>query len=148
MARYELSGTFALSAGTAKTVARVMTPASRKLTLRRVEIVDRLAGSTDSGILYRVLTGGTDGTGTAATPTPLQDAKACLSTAKLNYTVEPTGSPTETERGAVPAGGGTVQSYEGDEGIEIPHSSAIAVELTAAQARASDMVSFKLIFEE
>lgn len=148
MARYELSGTFALTANTAKTVVRVMTPASRKLTLRRMEIVDRLAGASDSGLLYRLVSAGTDGTGTTATPTPLNDAKACLSTAKLNYTVEPTGSPTEVERGAVPAGGGTVQTYEGDEGIEVPHSSAIALELTGVQARGSDMVGVKFIFEE
>lgn len=148
MARYEISGTFALTAATAKTVVRVMTPTSRKLVLRRVEIVDRLAGATDSGILYRLLTAGTDGTGTAATPTPMQDAKACLSTAKVNYTVEPTGSPVEVERGAVPAGGGVVQAYENDEAIEIPHSSAIALELTAAQTRGSDMVSVKFVFEE
>lgn len=148
MARYELSGTFALTAGAAKTVIRFMTPATRKATLRRVEIVDRLAAASDSGLLCRILTGGTDGTGTAATPTPLNDAKACLSTAKVNYSAEPTGSPTEVERFAIPAGGGTVQPYEGDEGIEIPHSSAIAVELTAAQTRGSDMVSLKLIFEE
>ena len=147
MARYEVTGTVALTAATAKTVVRVMTPSSRKLTLRRAEIVDRLAGATDSGLLYRLLTGATDGTGTAATPLPLNDAKACLSTAKVNYTAEPA-STTEIERGAVPAGGGISQVYEGDEGIEIPHSNGIGLELTGAQARGSDMVAYKFVFEE
>lgn len=147
MARFELSGTTALSAGTAKTVVRFMTPSSRKATLRAAEVVDGEAAAGDLGILARILTGGTDGTGTSATPLPLNGAAASLGTAKVEYTVEPTGSPVEVERFRLPAGGGTSQRYEGEEGIEIPHSSAIALELTAAEARAANVVSWKLIYE-
>lgn len=147
MARYELSGTFALTLGTAKTVIRYMTPTSRKATLRYLEIVDGEAAASDTGLLYRILTGGTDGTGTSATPSPLNGAAAALGTAKVNYTVEPTGSPTEVERGRVPAGGGVQLRYEGEEGIEIPHSSAIAIELTGVEARGSDVVSCRIIIE-
>jgi len=147
MARYELSGTFALTGGTAKTVIRFMTPTSRKATLRYLEVVDGEAAASDTGLLYRVLSGGTDGTGTAATPTPLNGAAASLGTAKVNYTVEPTGSPTEVERGRVPAGGGVQIRYEGEEGIEIAHSSAVAIELTGIEARGSDVVSCKIVYE-
>lgn len=147
MARYEISGTFALTAATEKTVIRFMTPSSRKATLRLVEIVDGEAAAGDTGILYKIYTGGTDGTGTSATPLALNAAAASLGTAKVNYTVEPTGSPTEVERGRVPAGGGISQRYEGEEGIEIAHSSAVAVALTAVEARGSDVVSVKFIYE-
>jgi len=146
MARYELSGTTALVAATAKTVVRFMSPTSRKATLRSIEIVDGKAAATDTGILFRVLTGGADGTGTVATPLPLGGAAASLGTAKVEYTVEPT-EAVEAERGRVPAGGGVQQRYDGDEGIEIPHSSAIALELTGAEARAANVVSWKLIYE-
>ena len=146
MARFELSGTTALTAGTAKTVVRFMSPSSRKATLRAIEVVDGEAAAGDLGILARVLTGGTDGTGTSATPLPLNGAAASLGTAKVEYTVEPTGT-TEVERFRLPAGGGNAPRYEGEEGIEIPHSSAIALELTAAEARAANVVSWKLIYE-
>ncbi len=148
MARYVISGTFALTAATAKTVGRIMTPASRKLTLRRLQIIDSKAGASDQGILARVLTGGADGTGTAVTPTPLEGAVACLSTAKLNYTVEPTGAPAEVFRTTVPSGGGIDLLFEEREGIQIPHSSALAVELTAAEVRGSNVVSFAAYFDE
>jgi len=147
MARYELSGTTALSAGTAKTVVRFMSPSSRKATLRAVEVVDGKAAASDLGILARILTGGTDGTGTTATPYPLNGAPASLGTAKVEYTAEPTGSPVEVERWRLPAGGANAPRYEDEEGIEIPHSSAFALELTAAEARAANVVSWKLIYE-
>lgn len=148
MARYVISGTFALAAGTAKTVGRIMTPATRKGTLRRLQIIDSKAGASDQGILARVLTGGTDGTGTAVTPTPLEGAAACLATANLNYTVEPTGSPTEVFRTTVPSGGGIDLLFEERDGIQVPHSSALGFEFTAAEARGSNVVSFAAYFDE
>lgn len=148
MGRFLLSGSFALSAAAAKTLVRVNTPASRKLALRHIVVTDKLAGASDEGIAVRVLTGGTDGTGSSATPLPLGGAAACLSSAKVNYTVEPTGSPTEVARFAVPAGGGVDLAFEGSSSIEVPHSSAVALELTAAQGRGSNIVYVALEFEE
>lgn len=148
MAQYAVSGTFALTATTAKTVLRIMTPASRKGILRRIIVTDAQAGATDAGLLARILTGGTDGTGTSVTPTPLNAAAACVSTAKANYTVEPTGSPVEVWRTAVPSGGGIDVVLDGEQGLQVAHSSAIALELTAANTRGSNTVGATLIFEE
>lgn len=145
MAQYTVSFSVALTAATAKTVVRWMTPASRSGKLVTLSATDKLAGSTDQGIGYRILTGGTDGTGTSQTPYPLNDAKACVATAKVNYTAEPTGSPTEVLRGAIPAGGGIAEAWEG---IVVPHSSAIAIEFTAAQARGAGVVEGFATFEE
>lgn len=148
MGRFLLTGSFALGIATAKTLIRVNTPSSRKIALRHIVVTDKLAGASDEGIAVRVLTGGTDGTGTAATPLPLGGAAACVSSAKVNYTVEPTGSPVEVARFAVPAGGGIDLAFEGPSSIEVPHSSAIALEVTAAQARGSNIVYVALEFEE
>lgn len=148
MAQYEVSGTFALTENAAKTVLRIMTPSSRKAILRRITITDGQAGANDAGIRVRILIGGIDGTGTGVTPAPLNGAAACVSTAKANYTVEPTGSPTERWRHVVPSGGGIDLPRDGEQGIEFAHSSALALELTASQSRGSNTVGATLIFEE
>lgn len=147
MARYSISTQVTLAAATAKTSTRVNTAASRKVTLRRITITDKLAGATDESVRVRVMRGGTDGTGTAATPAPRNAAAACISTAKVNYTVEPTGSPTEDWRNAIPAGAGIDIQFEGDEGIEYAHSSACALELYSTQAR-TVAVEVTMVFEE
>jgi hypothetical protein len=147
MARYAISTQITLAAATAKTAIRVNTPASRKAILRRVIVTDKLAGSTDEGVRVRVMTAGTDGTGTGATPVPLNNAQACVATAKVNYTVEPTASPVEVWRNAVPAGAGIEWGFEGEDGIQVPHSGAVALELTATQARTTS-VEVTMVFEE
>ncbi len=149
MSRYNVSCTtdFALVAATAKTAIRINTPASRKAILRRIVITDKLAGSTDEGIEYAIQTGGTDGTGTAYTPIPLNNAAASVSTAKTSYTVEPTAT-TQAMKNGVPAGGGIDISFEGEDGLQVPHSSGFGVVLTSTQARASGIVEVTLTFEE
>jgi hypothetical protein len=148
MGLYSISGTFALTAATATTLLRVNTPASRKITLRRITAVDGLAAATDTGMLVRLMKGGTDGTGTAATPLPRGSAAACVSTAKVNYTAEPSGAPTEIDRWRIPAGGGLDLRFDGEEGYECVHSSALYLEFTAVQARGANIVSAELVFEE
>ena len=148
MARFNVSGSFALTATIAKTIIRVMPPGTRAIMLRGFRIVDGLAAAADEGLLARVLTAGIDGTGTAATPFPLNNAGACLSTAKVNYTVEPTGSPVERYRTKVPGGGAIEKLFEGEEGIVIAHSSAVALELTSVSTKGSNVVSVELTFEE
>ena len=148
MARFTVFFSVALTAGAEKTVVRWNTPASRKGTLRRLNIADKLAGSTDEGIRWKIYTGGTDGTGTSQTPLALNGQSAAVATAKVNYTVEPTGSPTEVLRGAIPAGGAADLAFEGEEGLTVAHSSAIALALTATQSRASGIVEGFAEFEE
>jgi hypothetical protein len=151
MARYTIpfSTAFALVAATAKTVVRVNAAAGNAVALRRICITDGLAGSTDTGILGRVLYGGTDGTGTAVTPVPTGRAAACDATAKTAYTVEPTASPTESGvRFRIAAGGGVDLRFEHDDFPRCAASGAIAVELTAPEARASGIVTGFITIEE
>lgn len=148
MALYSVSSdVFALVAATAKTAVRINAAAANAVRLRRLIIVDGLAGSADTGGLVRVVTGGTDGTGTSKTPTPLNRAEACNATAKTAYTVEPTASPVEAQRMRIPAGGGSDTSWAED-AIRVPASGAIGVELTFPEARASGIVTVIAIFEE
>ena len=147
MARYILSGTTSLAAATAKTVVRWNSPASRKGGLVAFKIVDSKAGASDEGIRWRLMEGGTDGTGTAATPFPLNDTKASVGTAKIEYTVEPTGT-TERLRGKLSAGGGDNPRFEGDEIIEFAHASGLGIELLSTEARAANIVSWEATFAE
>lgn len=145
MSEYSIStDDFALVAATAKTVLRFNAGSGRKAKLKKLIITDALAGSTDQGVKFRVLTAGTDGTGTGFTPVPLGHASPSNGTAKVVYTVEPTGSPAEVIVGGIPAGAKDTLFPD----ILVAASGAIAIELTAAQARASGVVSVEAVFEE
>lgn len=149
MARYSITAAIALTAATAKTAVRVNVGSLRKGVLKHVSITDKLAASTDAGIDMRVMTAGTDGTGTAATPNPMGGASAANSTAKINYTIEPAGSPVEAYKDACPAGATREWDFEQmDRYIEVPASGALAIELTAAQLRGASGVVVVLEFEE
>lgn len=148
MSLYSLSSDdFALVAATAKTVIRFNAGAGRKAILREVTINDSLAGATDQGLKFRVLTAGTDGTGTAFTPVPLGDASASNGTAKVVYTAEPT-TPTEVYVDGMPAGSKITKRFDGAEGIRVAASGAIALEITGAQARSSGVVAASIVIEE
>lgn len=148
MALYSVSAdVFNLVAATAKTAVRINAAATNAVRLRRLIVVDGLAGSADTGGLIRVVTGGTDGSGTAKTPTVLNRAAACDATAKTAYSAEPTASPVEVARMRVPAGGGSDTSWAED-AIRVPASGAIGIELTFPEVRASGIVTVIVIFEE
>lgn len=134
-----------LSAGVAKTAVRIETPASRRAILRKLVVTD--GSNDDTGLTARVGTGGTGGTGTGATPAPCGNAVAALSTAKIDFSAEPTGM-TLRESYSLGAGGGVEQRFDGEEGIEVPHSSALNIVLTSIDARASGEVSVVATFEE
>lgn len=149
MARYTVTAAVALSAATAKTAVRINLGSLRKGVLKRVSVTDKLAASTDAGIDMRVMTAGTDGTGTGATPNPLGGASAANATAKINYTIEPTGSPVEVFKDACPAGATREWDFEQlDRYIEVAASGALAIELTAAQLRGASGVVVVLEYEE
>lgn len=150
MPRYTVSTTtdFALVAATAKTALRINAASAAPVVLRRLVITDKLAGASDEGLEYAIKTGGTDGTGTAVTPVPLNNAAACAAAAEVAYSVEPTGSPTTVMKNGVPAGGGVDLPFEGESGIRAGASSGIAIVLTGTQARASGIVEVTAEFEE
>jgi hypothetical protein len=73
-----------------KTIAAVLTPATRRAKLKKV-IIGSSGAPADNAAKFQVRRITTDGTGTAATPLPTDVAEtAALCTAKVNYTVEPT----------------------------------------------------------
>jgi hypothetical protein len=149
MGLYSVStNSFTLTAATAKTVIRIATPATRSARLRKLVATD---GSNEStGLTVRVATGGTGGTGgtgTDATPAPLGSSVASLCTAKIDFSGEPTGT-TLREAYSFGAGGGISERFDGDEGIEVPHSSAISIVVTATDARAAGECSVTAVFED
>lgn len=149
MAKYSISSDdFALVAATAKTAIRINAASGRKVRIVEIRINDALAGSTDQGIKYRIMTGGTDGTGASFTPVPLDASSTAVSTAKVAYTAEPTGSPVEVFVDGLPAGSKVIERFSPDEAFLVAGSGAIYLELTAAQARASGVVSASVTFEE
>ncbi len=139
------TNSIALSAGVAKTAIRIVTPASRRAILRRLVVSD--GSNDDTGLTARVGTGGTGGTGTDATPAPCGNAVAALSTAKIDFSAEPTGM-TLRESYSFGAGSGVDQGFYGEEGVEVPHSSALNIVLTSIDARAAGEVSVVATFEE
>jgi hypothetical protein len=73
-----------------KTLVTVLTPATRRAKLKKV-IIGSSGTPADNAAKFQVRRITTDGTGTAATPGPVEVADpAALCTAKVNYTVEPT----------------------------------------------------------
>ncbi len=146
MALYSVStATFALVAGAAKTVVRFNTSPNRAGILRELHVVDRMTGTAYTGIGIQIKTGGTDGTGTSYTPQPRNNANACLATAKVNYSAEPTGATAGPHYAC-----NIVADIRFDDlaGIVVGESSAIAIVLTAAEDRASGDVSVTALFQE
>ena len=124
---------------------RFNTSANRAARLREIIAGDRQTAATFTGIRMQVVTGGTDGTGTAYTPQPRQNKPACLSTAKINYTAEPTGT-TAGPHYALNVNAAIV--FEDEFEITVGDSSAIAIVLTADENRASGDVAITAVFEE
>lgn len=123
----------ALVAGTAKSVIGIITGTACPIDIIEMEFsCDAVA----TGLLkVEFITATTDGTGTAYTPKPENgDAAlvACATTAKINYTVEPSGTVTvlKTTIFPLPTGPFDVMKALGRE-LTIPVSSKFYVRLTS-----------------
>jgi hypothetical protein len=147
MGIYSQSAQITLASGVEKTAIFITTASGKPCRLKRLKITDKLATSTDEGIQWRFLTGGTIGTGTTATPVPEDGAAACSATCKINFTVEPTGSPVEQMRNAFPAGGGEDFDFTFPTNNTVAASSTFAIPLKCGTAR-SVSVEVTLWFEE
>lgn len=147
-AKYTLfTDDFALVAATENIPLRINAGAARAVILREVTITDKLAGSTDEGIRFRVMTGDTNTTGTTTTPTPLGSASASAASGELVGCAAST-TPAEKYNNACPAGGAIIKRFDDDEGIGGAASTGIYISLLAAQARSSGIVHVTAIFEE
>jgi len=86
------SGPVALAAGVAKTALQVIAPANQRVKVTNVGIYTDGVTSNAVPIQVRILRQTTAGTGTAATPVPVEKelTEAIQTTAAANFTAEPT----------------------------------------------------------
>jgi len=117
---------------TAKTVATVITPATRRARIKRVTIGGLSVTATHAPGTVELVQFDTDGTGTAVTPSALDGAEsAAICTAKVNYTAEPTTGPVVRSIFSLSPQGVTLEKAFGPgEEIVVPVSKVLAVRVT------------------
>lgn len=92
MAKYAINMTAAVTCGaaTAKYIMGLITPATRRASIRRLIIGAKSVTTSHVPGIVEFVQFTTDGTGTAVTPSPLDSGEtAALCSAKVNYTVAP-----------------------------------------------------------
>lgn len=131
-----------LAANTAKTVATVTAPSTRKEQIVDIAIGFDSTTSTDGAVLVQVVRYASAGTSTSRTPVALDpDDPAALCTGQVDYTVEP-GTPTIVwETRATPVGGTIVLPFADGRTPKADTSGIIGVRLTAPQAQSNVRVS-------
>lgn len=137
----------ALVAATAKTVAAIITPSTRRCRLIAIELGAQSVTQTDVPMLLEVVRFTTDGTGTAVTPQALDPGNpAAILTSKKNYSADPTGSPTTVWNNRFsPIGNTLIKEIPMTREIYAAISSVLGLRITAAQAQS---VSGVLVYEE
>jgi hypothetical protein len=138
-----------LVAATAKTVAAVVAPASRRATLVGFELGFDSVTATDNSCLVEIVRGNaaTAGTSTSRTPVAIDNADpAALSAGAVNYSDEPTVLTVISERRVTPVGGGVIYPLETADQPTCAVSHLLGIRLTAAQAQSN--IRGTLYFEE
>lgn len=127
----------AVSATTAKTVASVITPATRRVRIKRVTLTGLSVTSSHAPGTMEIVQFDTDGTGTAVTPVALDASEtASLCTAKVNYTAEPTTNVVvRSTTGISPQGVTYEKSFGPGEEVIVPVSKVIGVRITFPEAQ-------------
>ena len=131
------SGDVALVAATAKTVLSLITGATRRAKLKELTLAFSSVTSTDVPVLIELVQFDTDGTGTTVTPAAVDRADpAAISTAKSDYSAEPTTNPVVLwETRMTPIGGTLIlQTPLGDE-FKFLVSKTHALRITAPQGQ-------------
>ena len=126
-----------LVAATAKTVAAIITPATRQCQIYRVEVSFNSTLVTDPAVLCEIVRfTGADGTGTAQTPANvLAGQPAALCSGKVNYTVEPsTPVPLDTARLSPQQGGTLIIPFDAGRQFQAGVSQEIGLRLTSGSA--------------
>lgn len=138
-----------LVATTAKTVVAIITGATRQCKILRYEVGFGSTTNTDAAVLIEVVRfTGADGTGTSATPTPtIPGQPVAISTAKVNYSVEPSTAVVISTNKITPQPGGTmVIPFDLGNEPQAGISQEIGLRLTAPQAQTT--VRATIFFEE
>lgn len=139
-----------LTAATAKTIAAVSTPASRRSRLVGFSVSFDSVTGTDNSVLCEIIRSDatTAGTATSRTPVPIDSAEtAALCSGFVNYSVEPTTLTVVNEKRVTPVGGTLIEPFEFlDQPVAAASARLLGVRLTSAQAQSN--VRCTLTFEE
>ncbi|GEM_PF-1151455 len=154
MPRYTITTqtNISLTANTAKTVAAVSTPSSRRARLVGFSVSFDSVTGTDNSVLCEIVRsdGTSAGVATSRTPVPIDAAEtAALCSGFVNYTAgnEPTVLTVINEKRITPVGGTLIEPFEFlDQPIAPASSRLLGVRLTSAQAQSN--VRCTLTFEE
>ena len=122
----------ALTGTTAKTVATVITPATRRARIKRLTLGGLSVTASHAPGLVEFVQFDTDGTGTAVTPTALDSGEtASLCTAKVNYSAEPTTNAVVRSIFPLSPQGVTIEkSFGPGEELVVPVSKTLAIRIT------------------
>lgn len=122
----------ALTGTTAKTVATVITGATRRARIKRVTIGGLSVTAANAPGTVELVQYDTDGTGTAVTPSALDAAEAAaICTSKVNYSAEPSGNPVVRSLFPLSPQGVTAEKAFGPgEEIVVPVSKTFGVRVT------------------
>jgi hypothetical protein len=150
MYRYNINGETGinLAAATAKTVAAISTPSTRKARLLGFTAAWNSVTSTDASVLVEIVRYTTaTGTGTLRTPRRIDpNQPAALCEGVVNYTAEPTVVEVAYETLATPVGGTLIMPFVPEEALMAAVSQILGIRLTAPQAQTGMRIS--LTFEE
>ena len=126
-----------VAAATAETVVSVITPATRRVRIKRLTIGGLSITAADVPGTVELVQFDTDGTGTAVTPTALDGSEtASLCTSKVNYTVEPSGGAVVRDIFPLAPQGVTAEkAYGPGEEIVVPASKVLGARVTFPQAQ-------------
>jgi len=152
MPRYTITtqSNISLTAATAKTIAAVSTPSTRRARLVGFSVSFDSVTGTDNSVLCEIVRSDatTAGTATSRTPVAIDAAEtAALASGFVNYTVEPTVLTVVNEKRITPVGGTLIEPFEFlDQPVAPATNRLLGVRLTSAQAQSN--VRCTLTFEE
>ena len=139
-----------LTANTAKTIAAVSTPSTRRARLVGFSVAFDSVTGTDNSVLCEIVRSDATsaGTATSRTPVAIDSAEtAALCSGFVNYTAEPTVLTVINEKRITPVGGTLIEPFEFlDQPTAAASSRLLGVRLTSAQAQSN--VRCTLTFEE
>ncbi len=139
-----------LTANTAKTIAAVSTPSTRRARLVGFSVSFDSVTGTDNSVLCEIVRSDATSAGTATSRTPVavdSAETAALSSGFVNYTAEPTVLTVVNEKRITPVGGTLIEPFEFlDQPVAPATNRLLGVRLTSAQAQSN--VRCTLTFEE
>jgi hypothetical protein len=136
-----------LTAATAKTVALIATPVTRKMKLKQITLGFDSVDAANTGVLVELVRYAADGTRTAFTPVAVdQSTPPALCTAGVNYSAEPTTPTVLDVLRMTPVGSTLILPFPPDDEPTANISTFHGIRLTSPQAQSN--VSVSLLYDE